>query len=463
MANGYTLTAMATGLPNITGAIFNVTSGPPSKLTLCWGPASPCSTTPPSPMTAATPFPLQPTVLIQDVNGNTVPNNNTTTVTLSILGGTPATGGPGTLACTGGNSKLSANGVASFSGCSIDKVGTGYRLLVTSAPVLTSTTSNLINIVAGAPVKLGFVSAPSAATAGTPFANPVVVAVQDAGGNTVTSGIQASVALSIGTNPGAGTLTCPGGNVVTTVNGVATFTGCSISNQGIGYTLVASAVATSPATPLAPATSAGFTVAAPPAEISLTPSSTVITWGHDFVLLVHFAKNGAGKTFLLQVTRDSLNWSTIATLTTDASGNASFIYGPSDNRFYRAVFAGTPDLSPGTSPIVRVVVRQTSALRPTNGGKIKTVSRGTNVTFSTTIRPNRPELPTPRAAFRVYQLTNGHWTVVIVRDVLANSSGVAQLTIAFSSSGQYYVRSWALPTPFNANSVMSPVERYTVN
>ena len=89
VANGYTISAAAPSLSKITGAVFNVTSGLASRLTLCWGPAVPCSTTPPAPVTGATAFQIQPTVLIQDINGNTVPNDNTTTVTLSILGGTP--------------------------------------------------------------------------------------------------------------------------------------------------------------------------------------------------------------------------------------------------------------------------------------------------------------------------------------------------------------------------------------
>ena len=46
-------------------------------------------------------------------------------------------------------------------------------------------------------------------------------------------------------------------------------------------------------------------------------------------------------------------------------------YRPSDNRYYRATFAGAPDLPPTTSPITRIVVRQISLLRPTNGGKVK--------------------------------------------------------------------------------------------
>src|SRR5207237_8228030 len=172
--------------------------------------------------------------------------DNTTVVTLSILSGTPASGGPGTLTCTGGLSRTVVNGVAEYTGCMIDKAGTGYRLNATSVPVLPNAQSNPFNVGTGAPVKLAFiVQPPAAASAGTPFPGAVQVAIVDAGGNIVTSGITASITLSLGANPGGGTLTCAGGNTANTVNGVATFTGCAISNQGNGYTLVATATATS--------------------------------------------------------------------------------------------------------------------------------------------------------------------------------------------------------------------------
>ena len=66
------------------------------------------------------------------------------------------------------------------------------------------------------------------------------VTVQDADGNTVTTATNA-VTLAIGTNPSAGVLACTdaGGLTVNAVSGVATFTGCSITEAGTGYTLAA--------------------------------------------------------------------------------------------------------------------------------------------------------------------------------------------------------------------------------
>jgi VCBS repeat-containing protein len=115
-----------------------------------------------------------------------------------------------------------------------------------------ATSSNLVNAVfsglpsvqfvatagAGSPVKLGFTQPPVSTQAGTTITPSVKVAIQDAGGNTVTSA-QNAITLAIGSNPAAGTLS--GTATVTAVNGVATFPGLSIDKAGNGYTLAAAA------------------------------------------------------------------------------------------------------------------------------------------------------------------------------------------------------------------------------
>ena len=66
-------------------------------------------------------------------------------------------------------------------------------------------------------------------------------------------------------------------------------------------------------------------------------------------------------------------------------------------------------------------------------------------------------------SFWFYHQVNGSWVLAAKRDVLIDAAGVARTTFTFTSSGEWYVRSAANPTPYNANSVMSPVERYSVN
>jgi hypothetical protein len=448
-------------------APFAVTSGPANKLQVCWGAALPCVTTPPVPVQGGTPFSVQPVVRVQDSNGNTVTSDETTQVSLGIAAGTPTTGGPGTLSCTS-NTVTVVHGVGTFAGCKIDKVGTAYRLNATSTPVLTAGQSTAFDVVAGPPVKLGFVNAPTSASAGAPITPPVTVAIQDAGGNTVTTGFTATISLALGVNPVSATLTCGNNNTAVTTAGVATFSNCIIDRQGTGLTLVATPVAVAPVVALSTAQTSAFNVLAPLAAISITPSNSVITWGGEVQLSVHFGTNGANKTFAIQVSKDNATWGTIAAaaaLVTDAAGNGHFTYRPSDNRYYRVLFAGSADLQAGTSASVRVVVRQINIIRPAPTSSYKPISRGTAITFTSTIRPNRPELPQAIAHFRVFQLKAGEgWVQVLDRMIPVNrANGVASLQVTFNTAGKFYVRSEAVPTPFNANSGWSALVRYQVS
>src|SRR5262249_49026147 len=151
------------------------------------------------------------------------------------------------------------------------------------------------------------------------------------------------------------------------------------------------------------------------------------------------------------------------TLTTNSQGDASFVYGPSDNRYYRASFAGSGDLQPGTSNVVRTVVRQINLLRPAPGEGYTHIESGTSIIFTSTIRPNRPELPQAQANFVVYQFTNGEWSQVLDRMVgVDRATGKASLQVTFNTAGKFYVRSEAAPTTFNANSGWSPLDLYQV-
>src|SRR5262249_52647725 len=88
----------------------------------------------------------------------------------------------------------------------------------------TANTSPTITVGGGTPRKLTLQTQPSStATAGVPFAQQPVIAVQDAGGNLVATdnGRVITVARGLGTAALQGTLTA------TTVNGLATFTNLS--------------------------------------------------------------------------------------------------------------------------------------------------------------------------------------------------------------------------------------------
>src|SRR5205807_577816 len=115
-------------------------------------------------------------ITAQDGNGNTA-TGFTGNITVAI-GTNPSSG---TLAGTLTHAAVA--GVATFSGLSIDKVGTGYTLTATGAG---STASPAFNITAGAATQLVFCVQPSTTTAGAAITPAVEVTAQDAGGNTAT-------------------------------------------------------------------------------------------------------------------------------------------------------------------------------------------------------------------------------------------------------------------------------------
>jgi hypothetical protein len=136
------------------------------------------------------------------------------------------------LSCTT-NPKAAVSGVATFSGCSIDKAGT-YTLTATSGS-LTTAFSTTFTVAVGPAAKLAFTTSPTSSGINTVFTAQPSVAVQDAGGNTVT-GSTAQVTLSI-TTPAGAVLSCTQ-NPISAASGIAGYAGCSIDKAGT-YTLTA--------------------------------------------------------------------------------------------------------------------------------------------------------------------------------------------------------------------------------
>src|SRR5205814_1988537 len=154
-------------------------------------------------------------------------------------------------------------GVATFSGLSIDKAGTGYTLTATGAG---STTSAAFNITAGGATQLVFNVQPTTTTAGAAIKTGSASTSEDARGNTA-SGVKGNITVAIGTNPSTGTLS--GTKTVAAVAGVATFPGLSIDKVGTGYTLTATGAGST--------TSAAFNITAGGATqlvFNVQPSTT---------------------------------------------------------------------------------------------------------------------------------------------------------------------------------------------
>jgi hypothetical protein len=254
---GYQLSATDGTLSSVNTSAFTVSVGPAAKLIF---------TTSPSSSSGAASFTTQPVVVVEDAGGNVV-STDASTVTLSITTGTPSTGGPGTLS---GCSQVESLGTVTFSGCSINTAGSGYSLTAHDGS-LTSAVSSTFNVVVGTATQLVFQNTPAGATGGTAFTTQPKVAVEDAGGNVVTTDSSTvSLAITTGTpsTGGPGTLSsCAPSETL----GVVTFTGCKINTSGTGYKLTATDGS------LSSATSSAFNVTVGAAKLlafTATPGAT---------------------------------------------------------------------------------------------------------------------------------------------------------------------------------------------
>jgi hypothetical protein len=314
----------------------------------------------------------------------------------------------------------------------------------------------------GGAVAVAFRGQPSGATGDAPFPVQPVVAVVDATGQTVASGTSSNATVTLAplaSTPGT-TFACTGGLSRVAVAGIATFEGCQVSGVALGLVLVASAPG------LAAASTAPFTVAPPAPTLSLSPSTAVITWGQPVSLLAKLAVPGSPPSGMRPVhllrSSDGITWVPAGDLVTDAAGTASASVRPSANSYYRLVYDGAPDLGPAASAPVRVTVRQVALLRPTPPGAVKTIARGSSVTFTTTVRPAGPQLAKARVTFTFLLKRGGSLVVAASRNVYVGASGTASWTWKFSSAGEWFVRAMANPTLVNANSGWSQIDQYYV-
>ena len=199
-------------------------------------------------VTGGTPFANQPRIEVRDIKNNLVTNSSASVQVAIASWATGAAGGvltgPATVA--GVATHAAVSGVATFSGLSIDKASVEstvpsviqdnvYRLNATSVG-LSSDASGEFPVVVGPATHLVYGQAPSNGIQGVAISPAVTVAVQDAGGNRVTTDTS-NVHVAIGVNPSGGTLA--GTATVAAAAGLATFSNLSINFAGVGYTLAA--------------------------------------------------------------------------------------------------------------------------------------------------------------------------------------------------------------------------------
>ena len=236
------LNAVFSGLPSVPFTA-SATAGAATKVVFTQVPVNTPAGSPISPAVK---------VAVTDAAGNTV-TSATNTITVAI-GSNP---GGGTLSGTA--SVGAVNGVATFSGLSIDKSGNGYTLTAATSG-LTGATSATFDIVPGAANRLVFITGPTDRVVGEKFSPALQVQVQDAGGNPVLIAPPITITSSV-----SGTLT--GSATATPVLGTATFNNLAVNKAGTAYTLTAFGSG------IASATSDPFDVAQAATSISITSKS----------------------------------------------------------------------------------------------------------------------------------------------------------------------------------------------
>ena len=187
--------------------------------------------TQPSPSVAAgVPFPTQPVVAVQDTYGNTVNSNAAIEVSASaggVLGTQPVN---------------AVSGIANFSDLALTNLNGGSPVTLTfSSAGFSPVVSSGITVAAGPIMTLAWTTQPGGATHGSAFATQPVLKTVDQFGNPSTSGLTASMPVTV-TLTGGGILA---GTISTNIgtagaNGVVAFTDLQANGAGAGRQLVAS-------------------------------------------------------------------------------------------------------------------------------------------------------------------------------------------------------------------------------
>ena len=298
----HTLSFTSGSLTPATSASFTVTAGTSTQLAMV---------TQPSGAVSGTAFTTQPVVELRSALNLPVPQSGViVTVAKASGNGTLS----GTLTAT-----TNASGRATFTNLSI--TGSGAHTLTFTSGSLTAATSASFTVAAGAPTQLAVTTQPSGAASGTAFTTQPAITIRDAGGNQTTSTANVTAAIASGSGTLSGTTT------VAAVGGVATFTNLVITGSG-AHTLRFTS------TGLTAATSASFTVAAPPAATQLVmvtqPAGAVS--GAAFTTQPAVELRNASNNVVLQsgvvvtVAKASGSGTLSGTLTatTNASGRATF-------------------------------------------------------------------------------------------------------------------------------------------
>ncbi|MFM8303934.1 MAG: fibronectin type III domain-containing protein, partial [Actinomycetota bacterium] len=419
-----TATALTSGSPQVT-----VTPAAASKLVYSTQPGG-------SPLTGGTPFPNQPVVALQDAYGNPV-TDDTRTVTLAVTPGTGAAGA--VLTCTqAANSVAAVAGVATFSGCWIDKAGTGYTLTASGDPALTTAASTPFTVTAVRPFDVT-----SAAAAGGPTQVTVSWDPPRTGGSPITRyDVQYSTSASM-TSPVV---------INSATSGATTYTVTGLSNGITYYFQVRAANAINTAQNFGPSTP----VSAAPYTLPSAVSALTATAGVSQVGLSWTAPNNGGGTITSYDVRYATNSAmtnpteiTGATTTAPTAGSPYLVTGLTGGTTYffqaRAVNAAGAGAWGPTTPVSALPYTTPSVLTaltaapgssrvglswaaPSNGGSAITrydvrYATDSAMTSPTTVTGATTTAPTAGSPYSVTGLVPGttYWFQVRA----ANAAGAA--------------------------------------
>jgi len=251
-AAGYTLVASAPGLTSVTSQAFAVTPASAAAMRF---------SVPPAAATAGLPIAPAVEVEVLDAFGNTV-TDDTAAVHVGLGQN------PGGAALNGTTTVQPQNGEAAFGDLTLDKTGTGYTLIASRIGI-PAVSSAPFAILPGPAATMRFTAGPSDTEAGAAMIPPIEVTLFDAFDNIVTTDAS-SIDLSIGANPGGGSLS--GAPTATATGGIAVFPNVRLEKAGVGYTLRASrvgipAVTSAPFT-IRPGPAAGLAFAVEPTDAS---------------------------------------------------------------------------------------------------------------------------------------------------------------------------------------------------
>ncbi|MGH7655046.1 MAG: beta strand repeat-containing protein, partial [Gemmatimonadaceae bacterium] len=242
---GYRIVATAAGVPPDTSAAFSVSAAGAATIAVSSGDQQ--TGTP----TAVLGSPVA--VAVSDIYGNPVSG-------FAVSWGVSAGGGSVSSTATTTNAAGIATDNWTLGAALGAQTASAFSPGLGGSPITFSAMS-----VAGVATKLVMSTVPTSVVAGATIGPVITVQARD-GLNNVQSSFAGNVTLSLGANPGAGTL--GGTATVAAVNGIATFAGLTLAKAAAGYKL-ATAAGT-----LAPDTSVAFAVVpAAAASIAITGGS----------------------------------------------------------------------------------------------------------------------------------------------------------------------------------------------